>query len=434
MKSAAVPPGAAPWLLTAYSALLFVFVYLGDPLHPSAAHPLGWYAGWHDQSEYYNMVTSIPHGSLGRFEYPPGYPGLAWLTWWLYPKDPFFALDLILFVVFVYCCWRVFGAFLASASMRLLAAIVLATFAAPLFEIPWTTSACACALAVVLYIVVCREMTFQWGVAAGAAVGILFAARLVDVAIGGCLVAAAAGEKWWRTRRPPMGFLGGAALSCASLMAVVLTVNERLSGSWLGTYFYAALGQGSSPLFSLPFKLYGYFVDPLLFQGEKLSYARSLVATLPICVLAPGGLVFLWRSQRRVAILFLAVVAGWAPIYAPFVAVSGLTVRFGSAHYAKVLFPVLAGAAFFAIAEFAAGPRSVALGGGLSGDRRRDWAAAAAVRIQSYAAGGFDDSRLLPSGERGGRHRWESGDALGHGKAPHGGYDPRYRRRTDRLV
>jgi len=50
----------------------------------------------------------------------------------------------------------------------------------------------------------------------------------------------------------------------------------------------------------------------------------------------------------------LAIVAGWAPIYAPFVAVTGLTLRFGSAHYAKMLFPVLGGAAFFAIAEFAA--------------------------------------------------------------------------------
>ncbi len=363
MKAASVPSGvapglsrqrAAPWLLAAYSALLFVFAYLGDPMHPTAAHPLGWYGGWHDQSEYYNMATSIAHGSLGRFQYPPGYPVLAWLTWWLYPSDPFFALDLILFAVFVHCCWRIFGAFLSSASMRLLAAIALATFAAPLFEVPWTTSACACALAVVLYIVLCRAMTFQWGLAAGAALGILFAARLVDVAIGGCLVAAAAGEAWWRERRPPSGFVGGAALSCASLMAVVLTVNERLSGSWLGSYFYAALGQGSSPLFSMPFKLYGYFIDPLLFHGETLPYAHSVVAAFPICVLAPGGLVLLWRSRRRMAILFLAILAGWLPIYAPFVAVSGLTLRFGSAHYAKMLLPVLAGAAFFAIAEFAA--------------------------------------------------------------------------------
>ncbi len=301
------------------------------------------------------MATSIAHGSLGRFQYPPGYPFLAWLSWWLDPSDPFFALDLILFVVFVHCCWRIFGVFLSSASMRLLAAIALATFAVLLFEIPWTTSASACALAVVMYIVLCRPMTLPWGIAAGAAVGAMFAARLVDVAIGGCLLAAACGEAWWRDRRLPSRFLGGWALACAPAMAAVMTVNMRLSGTWLGSYFYAALGQGSSPLFSLPFKLYGYFIDPLLFQGEKLSYAHSVAVALPVFVLAPGGMALLWRSQRRVAILFLAVVAGWAPIYAPFVAVSGLTVRFGSAHYAKVLFPVLAGAAFFAIAEFAAG-------------------------------------------------------------------------------
>lgn len=362
-KPAEIPPTVAPafsprWVaapvLAAYSALLFVFVYLGDPMRPSWRHPLGWYGGWHDQAEYYNMAASIAHGTLGRFQYPPGYPVLGWLTWWLFPPDPFFALDLILFAVFVHCGWRVFGAFLSSASMRLLAAIVLATFAVPLFEVPWTTSASAAALSFVLYVVVCRATTFSWGLAAGAAVGILFAARVVDVAIGGCLIGAAALESWWRQRRPPSAFLSGAALTCAVLVGLALTVNERLSGSWMGSYFHVALRQGSSPFFSLPFKLYGYVVDPFLFQGEALPYARSVVATLPICVLAPGGLVLLWRSQRRVAICFLAVVAGWLPIYAPFVAVSGLTLRFGSAHYAKVLFPVLAGAAFFAIAELAA--------------------------------------------------------------------------------
>ena len=184
--------------------------------------------------------------------------------------------------------------------------------------------------------------------------GVMFASRMVDVAAGGCLVAAAAAESWWREKRLPTAFPSGAALTCAVLMGMVFIVNERLSGSWLGTYFHSALGQGSSPLFSLPFKLYGYLIDPLLFQGETLPYAHSVVAALPICVLAPGGLVLLWRTQRRMAILFLAIVAGWLPIYAPFVAVSGLTLRFGSAHYAKMLFPVLAGAAFFAIAEFAA--------------------------------------------------------------------------------
>ncbi len=336
------------------AALIFLFAYAGNPMRPGQVYPMGWY-GWHDQGEYLNMLRSIAQGTLGRFTYPLGYPVLAWLFGWIMPDDPFVPLDLLLFTGFVWCSWRIMDGLLLSQGVRLMAAFALAMSWVRFFVEPWSSSLSAASLALILYVCLCRKPWARWGALAGTAVAVMFAARLVDALVGGCAVAAAIFEAWRRDKRPPVAFAAAAAISCAVLSAAVMAVNLHFTGSPLGNYYEMARGQGLSGLAAIGFKLYGYFFDSLVFAHESLAGASSVWMMFPIMLAAPAGLMLLWRRRRAAVTIFLSTLVGWACAYVPFPAVSGLTLRFGSARYIGVLAPILTAAGAVVVAEFAAG-------------------------------------------------------------------------------
>ncbi len=209
-------------------------------------------------------------------------------------------------------------------------------------------------MAFLLFFCLCCPRTATWGALAGAAAGVIFAARIVDVALGAAVIGAAAAMSWRKQHQIPARFLAAATGVGALLIGAVLAANLHYSGSLLGSYFGSQREQGiSGPLGTL-FKLYGYVFDPLAFERESIGTAAPLWCVLPLALLAPGGLMLLWRKHREAATIGIAVLGAWLATYGVFTAVSGLTLRYGSAHYAKVLFPILTVAGTFALGEFAA--------------------------------------------------------------------------------
>ena len=352
--------------VAAAAGLIFLFAYLTDPDRPAAVYPLGWYA-WYDQGEYLNMLRSIAGGTLGRFQYPLGYPMLAWTLAWLNPGDPFLPFDILAFTAFVWLSWRVMDGIVVSQALRLMAALALAVGTLRYFVEPWSSTPSAVAMAFILYVCLCRPLDPRWGAMAGAAAGVMFAARIVDVALGLAVVAAAAGVDWKKELRIPGRFLAAAALVCGLVVAAVLAANVHYSGELLGHYYKQQVDQGLSGPLAMVFKLYGYFLDPLAFERESLSIAIPVWRVLPLVLLAPGGLMLLRRKRPELCAAGVAALAAWLATYGLFTAVSGLTLRYDSEHYAKVLFPIFTAAGTVALGEFAAGRvawRAVALYGG----------------------------------------------------------------------
>jgi hypothetical protein len=329
-------------LASAYASIFFLIRYLADPERPGGVSIPGWYDRLYsyDQWQYYLMANAIHDGSLGPFQYPVLYPFLGYAGGFFYRKDPFVIPDLFLFAIAVYFSVRVFAVVLDNSGLTLAAAGLLIHSTCALFVKPWTTTVTAAALAVILFVYLERRASTFWGVICGFAVAATFGARIGDVVLAGAVAALIVWELV--QKRTGARFLAAAAVTALAVVGAVLLVNHKFSGLWLGNYYQSAAGQQWC-VACIPWKLYGYLIDPLRFQGAGDVLAVPMIQVAPLLLLAPLGLFFLFRnpSRRRAAAGFSTMFAGWFVIYGPFSAVTGSSLRYGSAHYAKVLFPVV---------------------------------------------------------------------------------------------
>lgn len=353
-RAAAAAPRTVGLLLTASAALLFMIVYAADANRPGVAWPKGYY-GWHDQGEYLNMLQGISHGTLGRFGYPMGYPVLAFPLSGLMPADPFTPIDLVLFAAFAWLSWRLLETLVPKRSSALFAWFVLLAYSVRLFETPWTTTPSTTAFVFLLYLLLCRPVTPRTAALAGVAAGVMFASRIGDLAFGLAVIAAFLLESARQSRRFPWRLTLASAAGCAAACLPVLLVNYRFSHVLLGSYYAAVRAQGGNPLLTIPFTLYSYFIDPLPFSGETFDAPSAVLRMFPLVLLAPAGFVILYRANRRAFLLLAAGFAAWLLIYAPNLAVNGLSLRYEAVHYFKPFFVAIAVAAGLAVASLASG-------------------------------------------------------------------------------
>jgi F5/8 type C domain len=337
--------------------IAFLLNYVSDGMRPGANYPLGWYGVWYDQSQYYDMVVHIPKGTLGNFQYPPVYPFLGFLGQVLghslrvFNRDPFFFVDLGLFLVFIYFAHRVFERFLQPI-LALAASVVLVQASVDLFVTPWTTTVSAACMVLLLDIFTAGRYTVGSGVLAGLAAASMFGARLGDA-----VLAAAVGLYIFVDRRASRQTRNRFAISAITAGALVATavilVNLKYSGLLFGNYFASNTQQGFTIL-GIPTKIYGYLIDPFVFHSESNPYAHPIVSRSLFLLLAPLGFLLLMRgAEPRKTVIgptFLLALTGWALVYVPFVAVTGHTLRYGSQHYIKPILPLIIGAGFYAVA------------------------------------------------------------------------------------
>lgn len=360
---------ASTAVVLCYPIVVFLFTYAVDHVRPGALWQNGWYDIWYDQGQYMKMLQSIPNGSLGPFTYPPIYPFLAWLTAPLYPGDPFLPLNAVMFELFTVLSWRLFSRYL-QPSVAFLALIILCHTSVKVFEVPWTSTITATGIAVLMWIICSGRISARWGIVAGLWVGLIYGARIGDVVLSGALAAVAIAFAW---RKNGVAFASSIALSAGAMIGTVMLVTHRLTGSWFGHYFQAVRSQGFS-LLSMPWRLYGYFIDAFSFHRETNPFSEPVWVVLPGLLLVPVGLSVLWRRQRRLGIAVAALCITWLITYGPFVAVTALSLKYGSVHYVKALFPVLILCIFLSVTEFATSPYvvrailvSIALFGALIG-------------------------------------------------------------------
>ena len=355
--------------VSCFAFLCFFFNYFSDGMRPGADYRLGWYGSWFDQSKYYDMIMSLPKGTLGEFRYPPVYPLLGVFGQMFYHSDPFFLVDLILFITYIYFAHRVFARFLSPTS-AIIAACVLTQISVDMFVTPWTSTVAAAGMVVLLDCFTARRYTLGAGLLAGIAAGFVFGSRIGDALPAGIIMISVFLDR----RTPPQEryrFLAGVLLAAGVVVAVVVGINLKYDGRVFGSYFSAIMSQGFN-FIALPVKLYGYFIDPYIYHGESHYMSRAVLFRLPFLLLAPLGLILMVRAEpksnaKAAATPFLLGIVGWFVLYAPFIAVTALTLRQGSQHYTKPLLPLLVGASFYALAAIPEPPMTRRLSGKLLG-------------------------------------------------------------------
>ena len=184
------------------------------------------------------------------------------------------------------------------------------------------------------------------GVVAGVALGLIFGARVGDV-----VIAAAAILLFIAIARPPLRFALGASLAAVLIIGSVILVNYHFTGYALGHYVQRVKEEGFQ-VTNIPVKLYGYFIDSWSYDRQHPLPYPSVIRTVPLFALFPAGLFLLFRHERRLALLFTVLTAGWLCIYGAYSFVSGASLIYGSIHYVKVLFPLFVGCGSYAIARW----------------------------------------------------------------------------------
>jgi len=331
-------------ILVLYAALVFLVTYFTDSSRPRIdSVVLGWYGAWADQTEYYNMVEGMSRGSLGRGMYPPVYPFLGWIGSFFTPRDPFLLVNLLGYLLFVWCWAKVYTIFLPSG-VAVLSTVILIHASVVLFETPWTTTVTAVGIAALAYIYEMNRTSWLSGVVTGVVLGMIFGARVGDI-----VIAAAAILLFAAVTRPPLPFALGASLAGALIIGSVILVNYHFTGYALGSYVQRVRQEGFH-VTSIPVKLYGYFIDSWSYDRQHI--APTVIRAVPLFALFPVGLWLLFRHERRIALLFAVLTASWLCIYGAYSFVSGASLLFGSIHYVKVLFPIFIGCGSYAITRW----------------------------------------------------------------------------------
>lgn len=142
---------------------------------------------WCDQFAYYKMLDLLRSGHFNSevYFYGLGYPVLGYFVSWMYPRDPYFIVNLSCYIINYILVYTIFGRFIRNKPLAYLAATVYALVPFPRTFIvePWTsTVTLICYSAAIVICTKDRERWFDWPLM-GLLTGTIFAARYVDIVL-----------------------------------------------------------------------------------------------------------------------------------------------------------------------------------------------------------------------------------------------------------
>ncbi|MDY0039996.1 MAG: glycosyltransferase family 39 protein, partial [Desulforhabdus sp.] len=157
------------------------YVSLGGTSEPTV------FRSWCDQFAYYKMLDLLKAGQFKSevYFYGLGYPILGYAVSWLYPRDPYYVVNLVSFLAVYFLIYKMLDRFTDNKLLAYLAATLYALFPFPRTFIvePWTsTVSLTCYSAA---IVTCLKEKLGWldWLLMGLLTGLIFAARYVDIVL-----------------------------------------------------------------------------------------------------------------------------------------------------------------------------------------------------------------------------------------------------------
>jgi hypothetical protein len=333
---------SSDYFILVFSCAIFLFVYWNDISRPGVLSPLGYYGNWWDQIQYYKISEGISKGTLGPFTFPFGYPLFGFLGSFLNPGDPFLAVDFAGFVLFTWLSYRIFKKFF-SRSLSIISGILLAMVTVQSFVTPVATTISALCLIYIVYITIYERYGYLESILAGLCIGLAFAARIGDVIPVLFAYGFYIGYPILKNKKYTLSNFIGIPIALA-ILGLTVFINLTFSGNLLGNYGVVNTNQKFFNIISMPYNIFGFFINPFPFSGETYSASIPLLRFFFFFILAPLGLYLLVRNAKtkKEALFFIIILTGWSLLYLAHVGISAVSLKYMVGyHYLKMIFPIL---------------------------------------------------------------------------------------------
>ena len=348
-----------PYLLAAIS-LIYIGVYLTLSYTPSngpEVNPLSWW-GWFDQSQYLKAAHAFYRldFSADQYFYPPLYSALGAVFIVFSSNHPFFLVNLICWLWFVYVFIVLCDGYLPRA-VGVFLLFVSTIFEVLIFEnflIPWTTTlSCALLATGILGLTWVQEIKagkrshlYSWQVLLVAgSLSLLVPTRPVDALIGmviGCVFVGSyllLPQLPAQRRMSARQFLALASIGAVIGPAIFIGFNVLIHGSPLGNYLQVA-GSNGFWIADLPEKFYSIWLNAQPLYGEV---GAGLIQRYPWLLFSLAGLVWVLLRGDLVLRTIAVAITLFFILYLPYGdLLPGGMWRFLNIHYFKWTIPFFA--------------------------------------------------------------------------------------------
>jgi len=354
---------SSPWSIPAVATLLWVLRY--RQTFGLRFETLPQWANWFDQGRYLRSAQALAQGDLAPAShwYPPAYALLASPFTRIFPLEPFFVPDAILFALACLAFTRAVRPLglnaWTSALIFLVSNLVLDNTALFWLE-PWTTTLSATLIwwlvAAVVDVLFPLEPapappTAGRMVLVGVFAGALPMVRPTDALVSLCALVPVFVVLHRRGQLTSTG-LGWTVLGGVGAISPFGLLHLAINGFTLGGYISAGRAQGFA-FGDLAWRAYVLLITPRPWFPD----ARSLIEGLPLLVPGAAGLIVIAATKGRIARRWIALLALISlPYSATYLAYTDLQPPglwlFNNAHYFKWLFPLFGLGLWFWIGSF----------------------------------------------------------------------------------
>lgn len=338
---------ASDWAIGGAAAALWVIRY-AYAFGLGFREPPQW-ASWFDQGKYLQSAQAFARGDLTAAShwYPAAYPLLATPFARLFPLEPFFLPDFILFGLACVGFSRALRPLVArwTAALIFTASLLILDNTALFWLEPWTTTLSATLIwwliAALVDLAFPREArpTSRALVTLGVLAGALPLVRPSDALVS-IVVLAITAYLILRGTLPLMTSVAWIALGGIAVVLPFGLLHLAIHGPHPGGYITAGSNQGFA-FADLPWRLYVLLITPRPWFPD----GQSLIEGLPLLLPGAAGLIVIAvtgsRQVRRWIALVALIAIPYAAIYLAYTDLQppGLW-RFNNAHYFKWLFPL----------------------------------------------------------------------------------------------
>lgn len=341
--------------------IVFIYSYWNNIYHPGALFDQGWYSIWADQRRYYEQAKAISQFQLNadNFYYPILYPLLGSLFIRFIPADPFFVVNLVLFLttvsIFYMLIVKVFSTERAILGVFLLLSVNRFTYD---FVTPWTTSITTPLFLATYFILLTKSFSSRRLILISIFTGLAALARYSDIFFFLPLVGAyiLKNKNFTLKTKTKYGIVAFGILSVFAVLFIVINLNT--SGNILGPYIQRLntnFGIELAPL-TIFEKIFGFVLNPYIFHRQNEFFSTPLFVAMPfiffLLVFAIPLIRVLIRkqsSEKTVHIaLFLSFLV-WLISYIPHGAIAPYTLKNLAIHYAKHWYPLVIFYGFYVI-------------------------------------------------------------------------------------
>lgn len=346
------------------SLAVFLYSYFTHHFLPEKVFEKGWF-GWWDQSRYLLMAQDLAGLELvtEHYLYGIGYPALGALFYKLYPTNPFFPSNVILYVLVAALTYKTARVWLdEKLSLLVIILLVLGTQFTEFFVVPWNNAVSAVGLAFLLYLAFAKqEIGIAHSVIVGIVLGWVFSARYVDVLF--LLPISAYILLRGGVRRNAVMILVSAVVALIILVAVLYTHSYAFGSVFKTPYTLHVQAGGHDDqslaayrLTRVPDHLYSIFINPYQFHGLRFGRLNTpLLGYSFFFLFSFSGLLHSLSGRLRtpVLIVFGSMFAS-AVFYGSFTGTRASDLKYNCLRYFLMWYPVMATMSVLAISKFTA--------------------------------------------------------------------------------